>query len=192
VEDDSQSTIEMVGPTACGKRWAEILASFERNLDDLISKHNDSIEEIRLIHTGLITIGQLILITIGQLINISPSVNGNGAAWKEITSRTEAERIVLCKHQEGKPLFTAMLHLYAAMHREFRDSLQPEPEQKESTEKFREERSRKRKPSDEEPAVLKKTAGTSGSVPAKTSPTGVSSPPKAVVARNFFAPPPSG
>jgi hypothetical protein len=73
VENDSQSTIEMAWPTACGKRWAEILASFERNLDDLISNHNDSIEEIRLIQTGLITIG--------KLINISPRVNGNGAAW---------------------------------------------------------------------------------------------------------------
>jgi hypothetical protein len=65
----------MAGPTACGKRWAEILASFERNIEDLLSKHQYSVEEIRLIHTGLITIG--------QLINISPIVNCNGAAWKK-------------------------------------------------------------------------------------------------------------
>jgi hypothetical protein len=167
----------MAGPTACGKPWAEFLASFERNIEDLLAKHQDSIEKIGLIHTGLITIG--------QLINISPSVNGNGASWKEITSRAEAERIVLCKHLEGKPLFTAMLRLYAATHRDLRDSLQPEQEQEEATEAFREQRKRKRNPSDEQPAVLKKTAG---SVPAKTSPTGVSSPPNAVVTQNFFAP----
>jgi hypothetical protein len=71
----------MAGPTACGKRWAEILASFERNIEDLLSKHQDSIEEIRQIHTGLITKG--------QLINISPSVNGNGASWKNIISIAE-------------------------------------------------------------------------------------------------------
>jgi hypothetical protein len=95
---------------------------------------------------------------------------------------------VLCKHLEGKALFTAMLRLYAATHKELRDSLQPEPEQEEPTEEFREKRRRKQNPSYEQPAVLKKTGGTSGSVPVKTSPTGVSSPPKAVITRNFFAP----
>jgi hypothetical protein len=29
----------MAGPAACGKRWAEILASNERNLDDLTAKY---------------------------------------------------------------------------------------------------------------------------------------------------------
>jgi hypothetical protein len=43
---------------------------------------------------------------------------------------------VLCKHLEGKALFAAMLRLYAAVHREMRDSVMPE--QKESTEEFRE------------------------------------------------------
>jgi hypothetical protein len=176
VEDNSQSTTDMAGPTACEKRWAEFLASFETNIEDLLSKHQDSIE-IRLIHAGLITLG--------KLVNILPSVNDNGASWIEITSRAEAEMIVLCKHLEGKPLFTAMLRLYAATHRKLRDSLQTEPDQEKATEEFREQRRRKRNPSDEQPAVLKKTAG---SVPAKTSPTGVSYPPKTVVTRNFFAP----
>jgi hypothetical protein len=119
-------------------------------------------------------------------MSISPSVNGKGASWIEITSRAEAERIVLCKHLEGKSLFTAMLRLYAVTHRELRDSLQPEPDQEEATEEFREQRRRKQNPSNEQPAVLKKTAG---SLPAKTSATVVSSPPKAVVTRNFFSPP---
>jgi hypothetical protein len=57
----------MVEPTACEKRWARILASFQRNLDDLAEKHPESIEEITTLHAGLITIG--------QLIHSSPRVN---------------------------------------------------------------------------------------------------------------------
>jgi hypothetical protein len=126
------------------------------NLDNLIAKHPDCIEEIRLIQTGLITIG--------QLINISPCMNGNSTVWKEITTRAKAERTVLCMHLEGKALFTTMLCLCAATHRELCDSIQSEPEQEEPTEEFREKRRCKRNPSDEQPAVPKKTAGTSSSV----------------------------
>jgi hypothetical protein len=61
----------MVEPTACEKRWAETLASFQRNLDDLNGKHPDSSEDIKLLHTALLTIG--------QFIKTSPRVNGNGA-----------------------------------------------------------------------------------------------------------------
>jgi hypothetical protein len=49
----------MAGQTACGKRWAVILSSYE-NIDDLSKKHPDCIEKIRLIHAGLVTIGQII------------------------------------------------------------------------------------------------------------------------------------
>jgi hypothetical protein len=102
------------------------------------------------------------MLTIGQLIYKSPRVNGNGMVWKEMTARAEAERTVLCKHLDGKALFTGMLHLYAAIHREMHDSLQPE--QEESTEEFREQRRQKRNPSDEDATVPKKTAVTSGIV----------------------------
>lgn len=170
------STIEMAGPTACGKRWGEILASFERNLCDLIAKHPTCIEEIKLIQAGLITIG--------QLINDSPRGNGNGTAWREITTRAEAERAVLCKHLEGKALLTAILHLYATAHKELRDTILPEPEQKEPNEEFREQRRRKRNPSDDEPAVPKKTSGTSGSI----RPQGDLPTTNVVTTRNFYAP----
>jgi hypothetical protein len=59
----------MAGQTACEKRWAMILASYERNIGDLSQKHPDCIEQIRLIHAGLVTIG--------QLIHDSPPVNGD-------------------------------------------------------------------------------------------------------------------
>jgi hypothetical protein len=71
----------MAGPTACEKRWSEILASFQRNLDKLRGEHPECIEDIRLIHSGLIAIG--------QLIHISPRVKGKGAKWKQIITRAE-------------------------------------------------------------------------------------------------------
>jgi hypothetical protein len=58
-----------------------------------------------------------------------------------LCTKSEAEKTVLCKHLDGKALFTAILRLYAAIHREMRDSLL---EQQESAEEFREQRRRKR------------------------------------------------
>jgi hypothetical protein len=115
--------------------------------------------------------------TIGQLIHTSPSVNGNGEVWKELINRAEAEKTVLCKYLDGKALFTSILRLCAAIHRDMRDSLLPE--QKESPEEFREQRRRKRNPSEEQAKKSKPTPGprdprirTQGEVPT----------------RNFFAP----
>jgi hypothetical protein len=71
VEDNT----EMAEPTACEKWWAGILASFQRNLDDLAGKHLESAKNIKTLHAGLITIG--------QLIHSLPHVNGmarNGKA----------------------------------------------------------------------------------------------------------------
>jgi hypothetical protein len=98
----------MVEPTAREKRWAGILASFQRNLDNLAEKHPESIEDIKTLHAGLITIG--------QLIHSSPCVNGNGEEWKSIITQSEEERIVLCEHLEGQALFSGLLRLYAATH----------------------------------------------------------------------------
>jgi hypothetical protein len=142
----------------------------------LLTQHPTCVEDIKLIQAGLITIG--------QLINDSPRGNGNSTAWKEITTRAEAERAVLYKHLEGKALFAAILRLYATTHTELRGSLLPVPEYEEPTEEFREQRRSKRNPSDEQPAT-KKTSGTNGckrpqvDLPA----------PKEVTKRNFFAPP---
>jgi hypothetical protein len=107
-------------------RWWEILASFQRNLDILSGQHPECIEDIILIHSDLITVG--------QLIHISPRVNGNGASWKKIITLAEAQSSVFCKHLEGKALFTSMLFLYAVTHRELSDSLQPKPQEEEPTE----------------------------------------------------------
>jgi hypothetical protein len=121
---------EMTGLTVCETRWAAIISSFEGKHDELLEEHPDCTEELALLRTGLQTIG--------HLIHVSPPANGNGRPWKELVAKAEAERAVLCKHLEGKALFTAMLRLYAATHRELRDSvvsanLQP-------SEEFREQR----------------------------------------------------
>jgi hypothetical protein len=84
----------MAGPTVCETRWGEIVTSFNNNHDDLVARHPKCTEEIGLIRTALHTIG--------QLIHISPAVNGNGALWKELVAKAEAERTVLGKHLDGK------------------------------------------------------------------------------------------
>jgi hypothetical protein len=139
-------------------RWAEIMALFQRNLDNLIEKHPDSIEDIRLLHADLITIG--------QLIHSSPHVNGNGVEWKSIITTTEEERAVLCKHLEGKALFSGMLRLYAATHRDLPNSLKQEEEEPsgetkgypgQSNQEFSEQKRRKRTPTAEKAENVKKT-----------------------------------
>jgi hypothetical protein len=99
----------MARPTVCETRWVAIISSFERNSEQLAGNHPDCTEDIALLHTGLKTIGQLIL--------KSPPVNGNGSTWKELLDKAESERAVLCKHLDGKALFTAMLRMYAAIYR---------------------------------------------------------------------------
>jgi hypothetical protein len=90
----------MAVPTASASRWDDIRASFERHRDELAETYPDAVEEIGLIHTALIKIG--------QLIRASPYMNGNGAVWKRLTAQAESERAVLCKHLDGKPMLTAM------------------------------------------------------------------------------------
>jgi hypothetical protein len=130
----------MTGPTVCETRWSTIVATFQKNRDDLLTRHPDCIEEIDLLQTALLTIG--------QLIHISPPVNGDDAVWKELIANSETERRVLCKHMEGKALFTAMLRMYAAIHRGLRESLLPVHQQ--SSEEFCEQRRRKRNSSEEQ------------------------------------------
>jgi hypothetical protein len=128
-------------------RWSKIISSFEGNYSDLLRAHPDCSEELALIRSGLQTIG--------QLIRISPPANSDGVVWKDLVDKAEAERVVLCKHLGRKALFTAMLRLYAALHRELRDTILPAPQK--PTEEFREQRRRKRNPSDDQ-AKKSKTA----------------------------------
>ena len=135
----------MTEPTLCEERWRAIVASYERNHESLKSNNPGCEEDIDLLGQGLRTIG--------RLIHASPSINGNGAVWTQLLSKSEDERSVLCRHLDGKALFTGLLRLYATTHRELRESLLPEPS--ESIEEFREQRRRKRNPSEEQTKKLK-------------------------------------
>jgi hypothetical protein len=127
---------EITETTVCETPWSAIVTSFERNYDDLIAGHPDCTEEIELLRN--------LLLTVLQLIHLSPSVNGKGAVWKELIAIAEAERTVPSEHLNGKALFTAMLRLYAAIHREMLGPVLPE--QKESNVEFRGQRRRKGNP----------------------------------------------
>jgi hypothetical protein len=137
-------------PTACETRWKAI-ESFHSNHEELSERNPDCQKELELLKSGLRTIG--------QHIHTSPSVNGNGngRVWKELVTKAEAERTVLCKHLDGKALFTAILRLYVAIHRETRESLLRE--EKETPEEFREQRRRKRNPLEEQAKKSKPTPG---------------------------------
>jgi hypothetical protein len=90
--------------------------------------------------------------------------------WKELVAKAEAEKAVLCKHLDGKALFTAMLRLYAALHREIRDSILPA--QQKLTKEFCEQRRRKRNASDEQAKKSKTSAPSPGSKDSKPRPQG--------------------
>jgi hypothetical protein len=173
----------MVEPTACENRWAGILTSFQRNLDDLAEKHPESIEDIKTLHAGLIIIG--------QLIHSSPSVNGNGAEWKRIINKSEEERAVLCKHLEEQALFLGMLRLYAATHRDLRSSIKQEKETPsggtngdpgQSNQEFREQKRRKRTPTGEKAENTKTDKATPTPCDPRIQPHGE------VPTKNYFVP----
>jgi hypothetical protein len=77
--------VPMAGPTAYASRWDDIRASFERHRDDLAASYPDALEEIALIHTALINIG--------QLIRSSPPINGNGTVWKRSQPKQKAREL---------------------------------------------------------------------------------------------------
>jgi hypothetical protein len=106
-----------VGPTDCETQWTAVLACFDKQYEKLIVNNRDATEDINLIRKGLIEIGQLIL--------TSPQQNGKSATRKRPVEKTENEKNVLCKHLDGKALFTGLLRFYAAIHREMENSLLP-------------------------------------------------------------------
>jgi hypothetical protein len=60
------------GGTHClRKAVAGIIASFQNNLEKLTEKHPESVEDIKTIHAGLVTID--------QLIHSSPARNGRAS-----------------------------------------------------------------------------------------------------------------
>jgi hypothetical protein len=54
----------------------------------------------------------------GRLGQNSPIVIGNGAKWKQLADRAEADRHTLYKFIDGQVLFTGLFHMYAAIGKE--------------------------------------------------------------------------
>jgi hypothetical protein len=78
--------------------------------------------------------------------------------WKQLSTKAEAERNVLCKDLKGKTLFTAILCLYAATHREMTKSMLQEVAK--SNEEPCEQRTPKRNPSGDQSTEAKKSKDT--------------------------------
>jgi hypothetical protein len=65
------------------------------------------------------------IVKVGQPVPNSPKVNDSDAKWKQLTDRAEAVRHTLCKLLDAQAPLTGLSHVYAATHKEMRDSLQP-------------------------------------------------------------------
>jgi hypothetical protein len=79
-----------------------VTASFDKEYIALIAHNSDAKMETDLVLTA------------------PPQVNGNGAVWEQLTDTAETEKSVLCKHLDGKSLFTC---------NEMKVTLQPEDTQ---------------------------------------------------------------
>jgi hypothetical protein len=163
-----------VGPTQNETRWRAVLASFDKQYETVIAKNPDATKEINLIRTGLIKIG--------QLIQTSPQQNRNGATWKRLVDKAESEKSVLYKHLDGKLLFTGLLRLYTATHREMEESLLSECAQGIEEAEPHSKRRKRNNDSDDGSSISKREATE------KCRPLPVYQKPRPVVTKNFFAP----
>jgi hypothetical protein len=117
------------------------LSVFIKHHGELVTAYQGAEEDISLIRAALVQIG--------TLIRSSAAKNRNGEVWKELTTNAETEKVVLCKHLEGKTLITTILRMYAATHSEMVETLLQEVEDApETKEEFREQRKRNRNFSD--------------------------------------------
>jgi hypothetical protein len=166
--------MELVVPTQCETRWRLVLASFDKQHETLITNNPDATEEINLVRTELVKIG--------QLLQTSPPQNGNGVTWKRLVDKAENEKNVLSKHLNGKALFTGMMRLYLAIHRELEDSLLPECAKGSEEDVPRSKRRKRNNDSDDGSSTGKREAtDKSRSLP-------VYQKPRPVAIKNFFAP----
>jgi hypothetical protein len=83
-----------------------VLAPFDERYEKLMADHPDAKKEVNLVRATIVQIG--------QLVQNSPEVNGNGAKWKHLADRAEADRHMLCKLLDGWALFTGLFHTYPA------------------------------------------------------------------------------
>jgi hypothetical protein len=99
-----------------------------------------------------------------------------------MTERADAEKSVLCKHRDCKALFTGMLRLYAAIHREKSDRVQAETNKVEEKVPTQSRRRKRYRDYEDDSSVSKKEA------PEKSRPLPVYQNSRPVASRNFFVP----
>jgi hypothetical protein len=150
-----------------------VLASFDKQYETLIANNPDATEEVNLIRTGLIKIR--------QLIQNSPQQNDKGATWKRLVDKAESEKSVLYKHVDGKVLFTGMLRLYTATHRDRGQSPAGVCTRKEEAEPHSKRRKRNNDSDDSRSITKRETTEICRSLP-------VYQKPRPVVTKNFSAP----
>jgi hypothetical protein len=107
---------------------------------------------------------------------------GNGVTWKRLVDKAENEKNVLCKHLDGKALFTGMMRLYAAIHRELEDSLLPECAKGSEEDVPRSKRRKRNGESDDGSSTGKRKATD------KSRPLSVYQKSRPVAIKNFFTP----
>jgi hypothetical protein len=127
-------------------------ASVERQYDILKENYPDVAQEVGNIFAAHFKIE--------QLANESPKGNVNGFAWRKLAHRAEADRNSLCRHLNGKAVFTGLVHLYTTTHREMVVcSSRPQGHTTKCChEDFKEQKRRKRRSSDEQPKEPKRAA----------------------------------
>jgi hypothetical protein len=160
-------------PSICEVKWSEVHASFERKHDTLLEKYPGAAQEVGNIRAALIKIR--------QLVKESPQENGSGPAWKKLADRAEADRSSLCRHLNGKAVFTGLVHLYKTTHRDMVESMKAahsDMQEIDAHEGLKEQRRRMRGSSDDQGKQTKRVAmPTAGAMDQLEIPT-----------RNFFAP----
>jgi hypothetical protein len=67
---------------------------------------------------------QASVVQIGQLVQNSHKMNGNGAKWKQLVDRAEADRQTQCKFLDRQVLFTGYFTCMQQHTKEMRDSFQ--------------------------------------------------------------------
>jgi hypothetical protein len=153
---------------------ADKLASLEAEYKTLVGNYPDADTQYWQLYSTLCAIE--------DVAGYAPAVVGESAEWTAVVSAAEENRANYCKALSGKTLLSAMYSTYSVTPTDLKSILKVGKSTEKSTEKpaqdenFQEVRRRKR-----HNTTSKKAVPTGTSAP-------VSTPPKEITTRNFFAP----
>jgi len=87
------------------EHWHNELKSLRKEYKELIKQHLDARDTIQKVHN--------ILNDIVRLAGYTPRKIGKNEAWDCVVSRTEADKMSLCRVLDGKSLFSALYGVYS-------------------------------------------------------------------------------